>query len=247
MRTIGMSLAAVSCLTAACVSHRQVQYFEAVDPGTGNVNYYRMTLEGWSAIGATYQMQAGYFSAASVDVLRGQMPAMPEVDLPIGQDAAFEALVGAYYDGLTRAAQAIESTELPAAGASLDDVDDNALGRARLVWLGQLSPADVASMGMQGTTNPFQFRKLVFWTSSRQVDLREFGAEIDSAMASATALVRAEKAEAELREKRVDGLRRVAGELIRGNAALAPYAGLIDALFPGGAIMGNSAASQPSR
>ncbi|MBN2561638.1 MAG: hypothetical protein JXQ75_11980 [Phycisphaerae bacterium] len=216
-------------LVCACAAHEQIQYFEVIDPELGNVNYYRMTIRGYGGLGTDYHMQAGYFSAASVDVLRGQMPNMPEVDLPLEQDAAFEQLVSQYYAALLE-----QGEKLSALQGSQDvtsSLDDTVLAHARLVWFGQLSPGDVAAMGMNKTTNPFQFRKLVFWAASKNVDLRAFGNEIDSMIANATSLVRARKAEGRRRQARKNGLQQFVQDLVNNNPGLAPYAGLVDALF----------------
>jgi len=212
--------------TGGCALHEQVQYFEVVDPESKNVNYYRMTIEGHGGGGVGYQLQAGYFSAASVDVLRGQVPSMPEADLPRSQDAAYDALLDRYYQALVKASErraARTETEI-----EIGDADVLAL--ARQVWLGTLSPADVASMGMHGSTNPFAFRKLVFWASANNLDLRQFSTEIDSMIGGATALVRAHKAAHAGREGRQAGLRRLLGDVLRGNSALKPFAGAIEAL-----------------
>ncbi len=216
-------------LSHGCASHDQVQYFEVADPESGNVNYYRLSVHGQGGLGVDYHMQAGYFSAASVDVLRGQMPNMPEVDLPVEQQDAFERLTDVYYDALLRFA---ESLPAPASqdGASAE-FDDAVLARARLVWFGQLSPGDVAAMGMNDTTNPFQFRKLVFWAASKNVDLRSFGSEIDAMLSNATALVRAQKAESDRRESRRQGLQNLLKTLAQQNTALAPYAEALSALL----------------
>ena len=181
--------AALTLLVSGCAMHEQVQYFEVVDPESKNVNYYRMTIDGHGGGGVGYQLQAGYFSAASVDVLRGQIPAVAEADLPLAQDKAYDALLDRYYDTLVktserRAAQSETAVEIG---------DTDVLALARQVWLGTLSPADVASMGMHGSTNPFAFRKLVFWASANNLDLRQFGTEIDSMIGGATALVRSHK------------------------------------------------------
>lgn len=217
-------------LCAGCAVHDQIQYFEVFDPESGNVNYYRMTITGHGALGAEYQMQAGYFSAASVDVLRGQMPAMPEVDLPLEQDAAFDAVVDRYYQSLVGAADGLSAEGIDPQATP----DEAVLARARLVWFGQLSPADVAAMGMHASTNPFQFRKLVFWTTAQNVDLRQFGTEIDAIVASATQLIRAQKTAAKQRQARRDGLRRFLDDVMKSNPALEPYTGLIDMLFGAG-------------
>lgn len=213
-------------LTCGCALHEQVQYFEVVDPESKNVNYYRMTIEGHGGGGVGYQLQAGYFSAASVDVLRGQIPSIAEADLPLAQDKAYNALLDEYYQSL------VKSSERRAAQSetAVDIGDAGVLALARQVWLGTLSPADVASMGMHGSTNPFAFRKLVFWASANNLDLRQFGTEIDSMIAGATALVRAHKAEHAEREGRRAGVRRLLGDVVRLNAALKPLAEAIEGL-----------------
>lgn len=209
-------------LHVGCVSHRQQQYFEVVDPESGNVNFYRMTIRGGAGLGADYQLQAGYFSAASVDVLRGRIPEIPEVDLPVENDAAFDALTARYYDALVAM-----SDDLIAGGAGEEAV----LERARLVWFGQLSPADVAAMGMNQSTNPFEFRKLVFWTSANNLDLRAYGGEIDAMIDSATTLVRAAKAQNKSRTSRRKGVRAFILKVIESQPAMAPYVDSIKALL----------------
>lgn len=216
-------------LLHGCASHDQVQYFEVADPESGNVNYYRLSVHGQGGLGVDYHMQAGYFSAASVDVLRGQMPNMPEVDLPVEQQDAFERLTDAYYDALLRFAESLPAPT--SQDGSSAEFDDAVLARARLVWFGQLSPGDVAAMGMNYTTNPFQFRKLVFWAASKNVDLRSFGSEIDAMLSNATALVRAQKAESDRRESRRQGLQDLLKTLAQQNTALAPYAEALSALL----------------
>jgi len=212
--------------SGGCAMHEQVQYFEVVDPESKNVNYYRMTIAGHGGGGVGYQLQAGYFSAASVDVLRGQIPSIPEADLPVAQDKSYDALLDRYYQTL------VKSSERRAAQSetNVDVGDADVLALARQVWLGTLSPADVASMGMHGSTNPFAFRKLVFWASANNLDLRQFGTEIDSMIAGATALVRSQKAEHAEREGRRAGVRRLLGNVVRSNAALKPFADAIESL-----------------
>lgn len=227
IRRAGFSTAA--CLfVAGCVTHRQTQYFEVVDPDSGNINYYRMTLEGSGGIGVNYQLQAGYFSAASVDVLRGRIPQIPEVDLPIECDAAFEALTAGYYDSLVALSEATRNAPSTGSPAGIDEL---ALQNARLVWFGQLSPADVAAMGMNQSSNPFEFRKLVFWSSAQNIDLRAYGSEIDAMIDSATTLVRASR----IRERQEASQRRSIHEfitrLLETQPGLAPFTDAVNSLL----------------
>src|SRR5690606_6287712 len=156
---------------------------------------------------------------ASVDVLRGRIPEIPEVDLPVEHDGAFDALTAQYYDALVAMSEAVGAEG--GAGLSLDDA---VLRRARLVWFGQLSPADVAAMGMNRTPNPFEFRKRVFWASANNVDLRAYGSEIDAMIDSATTLIRARKAEQQANAANRQGVRAFITQLLKSQPALAPYA-----------------------
>ena len=88
-----------------CAAHKQVQYFAAKDPETGVTNYYRMSICGWGAFGTDYHLQAGYFSAASVDVLRGSMPEIPILDLPVEQLEVFDRLTQQFYAALIQEAK----------------------------------------------------------------------------------------------------------------------------------------------
>jgi len=90
-------------LLTGCVRHSQVQYFAATDPETGITHYYRMTITGTSVI-AKYNMQAGYFSAAAVDVIRGQMPKIPTLDLPVDRLEVFDRLSDHLYASLIQTA-----------------------------------------------------------------------------------------------------------------------------------------------
>mgnify|MGYP001183195973 CR=1 FL=1 len=213
-------------LVSGCVAHEQRQYFEVVDPESGNVNYYRMSIRGGGGLGVDYQLQAGYFSAASVDVLRGRMPDLPEVDLPVENDEVFETLTRKYYEALS--AMSDDAAVEPGC-----DVDETVLRRARLVWFGQLSTSDVAAMGMSRSTNPFEFRRLVFWASANNIDLRAYGSEIDAMLDSATTLIRASKTRKRQGDQRRRGTRKFIDELIRTQPALAPSGDAVKALLGG--------------
>ena len=69
-----------------CAIHDQVQYFSATDPESGETNYYKMTISGWGAGGTDYHMQAGYFSAAAVDVLQATLNVGEEAELALVGD-----------------------------------------------------------------------------------------------------------------------------------------------------------------
>lgn len=98
-----------------CAAHKQVQYFAATDPETGLTNYYKMTVKGTGGFGVDYHLQAGYFSAAAVDMLRGSMPDVPELDLPIEQLEVFDRLTQHFYAALIQEVKRVHNVADPEA------------------------------------------------------------------------------------------------------------------------------------
>ena len=64
------------------------------------------------------------------------------------------------------------------------------LGIARQAWFAYLSDGDIISMGETRKTDPYQFRKLVFYTSASNIDLSQYSDEIDSAISKVEGLAR---------------------------------------------------------
>lgn len=224
-------------LFAGCAIQKQTQYFAATDPDTGATNYYKLTISGSGGAGVDYHWQAGYFSAAAVDVLRGSMPDVPTLDLPVDQLEKYNAVADNVYgrlvseskkyvcqestagksetappnppttansDTAADGATANDSASSPPTdGASNDSddgnktcisncddlTDDDFITLSRLLWLLSLSKSDLASIGMTGNLDPYQFRKLVFWTTASNIDLQDFAGEIDSVLKSAESIV----------------------------------------------------------
>jgi hypothetical protein len=283
--SVAVGSVVAACLTG-CTTHTQTQYFAVKDPNTGAANYYRLSINGCGSL-TKYNLQAGYYSAAAVDILRGRMPDVPELDLPIERAKTFDSLLrhidkallqeakqiapitdpGVAADGLRarveneqdkqaslqqrmaaleerlaltvtnqtastnttppvspsansgltgelavlrRHLQSSEQSETTfsnalfhlvaqypysALGLDLPDTSTNGLAArlddpdgfrtryiklSRLAWLSSLSNEDVAAVGMNETLDPFQFRKLVFWTKSTTLDIDQAAGDIDA-------------------------------------------------------------------
>ncbi|NOS99851.1 MAG: hypothetical protein HOP29_04420 [Phycisphaerales bacterium] len=338
-----LAAAAGGMLGAGCARQMQEQYFAATDPETGTTNYYRLSISGWGGGGVDYHLQAGYFSAAAVDVLRGSMPDVPILDLPVEQVEKFDALTDRFQNRLLQEAEILspdpaaklaevqtligrlseerdaltvelDTLELEGAIAdssvrehdarlkaaekkradaktTLDGIDPssgdieaarealractsavvsarqdflaaqrrketiaslkistqtslnganhaienaatllNALMQAvlagaggpaeegegglsredvielsRLVWLGSLSSSDVASIGMTESVDPYQFRKLVFWSTANNIDLQSYAAEIDGVIDNVMSIAQTAKTQAAARKAQHKG------------------------------------------
>jgi len=181
-----------------------------------------MTVSGHGGFGVDYHLRR----ATSAPLRRRPpraMPNMPEVDLPVEQDAAFDRLVNQYYETLTTAGD-----RLPPAWPTrpwTENSTTKSCGRPGWSGSGNFSPADVAAMGMNQTANPFQFRKLVFWAASKNVDLRWFGNENRRDDLQCTALVRSQKSEGRRRDARREGLQKLLSEIVEEQHGLNPTPG----------------------
>jgi hypothetical protein len=99
-----------------------------------------------------------------------------------------------------------------AAKKSPQELEDQIKQLSRLVWFGSLSDSDVISVGMTETTDPYQFRKLVFWASASNIDLNQFSTEIDGVVDSVTQIAGAFRQQAKQR-----AAQRQAGQHALGN------------------------------
>jgi hypothetical protein len=113
--------------------------------------------------------------------------------------------------------------------------DGDIVDMARLIWLGSLSSSDLASMGMIGNTDPYSFRKLVFWTSASNIDLGDYASEIDGVIDNTVALAeiyrnqnKARKARNQARNK---GMKGMIDQLVDPTSAAGLH-GIIDMLVP---------------
>jgi hypothetical protein len=91
-----------------------------------------------------------------------------------------------------------KTTQLPSQRSPLDDAMVRKL--ARLIWLGSLSGADLASIGSSQETDPFVFRKLVFWSTAANIDLSQYAADIDGVLDNVISIAQAERTRAQQRK-----------------------------------------------
>jgi len=199
------ALAFTGVMAVGCASFKQVQHFEVVseDPLTGErtTNFYRMTITGGSSGAVEYKLRAANMSAASVDVLRGQTPFLPEADLPIEQDEQFQRAMSAYYKAMASRSEILGKQVEQAATES--DAETATRHLANAVWLSSLTPADVISVGQTDSLDPLRFRKPVFYATAKNIDLEKaIGPQIDAMISQVETLARREKQRAAERKQK---------------------------------------------
>lgn len=204
-------------LATGCASAKQVQHFEVVyeDPDTGEQtkNYYRMTIRGGTSnpfMPVVYKLKAAYLNVATVDVLEGKGPFVPEADLPRAADEKYKKTMGHYRDLIEERAAA--------AKAGGNHPDDAIIETARMAWFASLSDGDVVSMGQTQSANPYEFRKLVFYATSQNLDLQKtIGPQIDSMISKVQTLARKEQERAQRNKKQRKGMHLLADTVFQTN------------------------------
>lgn len=235
-------------LLAGCASAKQMQFFEVVheDPDTGETqtNYYRMTIRGgsytlWSP--ATYKLKAAYLNVATVDVLEGKGPFIPEADLPLTADQDFKDVMKTFRTAVKERAAAAANT---ASSVSLGDSNYDAalVEAARQAWFASLSNGDIVSIGQTRSANPYEFRKLVFYATAKNLDLQKtIGPQIDSMISKVQTLARREQQRAEARQTRQRSLQGFARQLLKDNPTAL---GLVNTFFAAAAEPSTSGSSE---
>ena len=112
---------------------------------------------------------------------------------------------------------------------------------ARIIWYGSLSSSDLASIGMTQNTNPFQFRKLVFWATAANIDLNRYAGEIDAVIDNVVQIAQSYKKRAEQRKAERSKRRNTLDKLIERVIPLDEgdtVKSIIDLIDPAGATGG---------
>ena len=193
-RTVPLCLLLYWILVAlGCGQVTQVQYFEAVgnpDPTTGvrPRAFYRMTIKGDPPWLGTYKMRAAYVSSTTLDTFDGRLPVIPDADLSNEQRADFVSVRATMMETVKERADALRAR---ANGLPAEEFEAMLQAIARQAWFASLSDADVISIGQSRTTDPFEFRKLVFYASASNLRLQDYDAQINSAVEKASALAAA--------------------------------------------------------
>jgi hypothetical protein len=233
---LGLGVLTVVLGASGCAGANQVQYFEVVreNPDTGalETNYYRMTVSGFGLGAVTYKLKAAYLNAVTVDVLEGKDVFVPEADLPRSADESFQKVIKNYYDAVQERSTAVaDRLKEQGSGLPAGEYENGLTQLARQVFFHSLSYGDVAAMGRTQDTNPFVFRKLVFYATAKNIDLeRSFGGQVDSIIGKVGALAQRERERAEQREGFVENVAAIVDKLPASDGTNA--AKLLLGLFP---------------
>lgn len=197
-------LVAVMLASSACVSSKQVQYFAARDSETGDIAFYRMTMEGGSGPLSDYTLKAGYFNSNSLDALTGTIQDPPEVSGDEKQLAAIESIRSDIYAKL----KTWSEYEDPSRGDG-PATDQELIQAARAFHIASLDRQSLASVGSSGSLDRYGYQKLVFWVESRTVDLSQLQAEFDNLLKNTESVVGSIKSRADERANKESKAMRV--------------------------------------
>ncbi len=211
--------------------------------------YYKLTVEGGSVVGpVVYKLKAAYLNSATIDVLEGKGVFVPEVDLPRAADETFKNLLAKYRDALEKRTEIARrratgestigstGTDPPRSDTEVeggvvepynvalpDKLPDErtVVDLGRQVWLGSLSTGDIVSMGQTQNADPYQFRKLVFYSTAKNIDLEKaIGPQIDSMISKVETLARREQEQSDARSGLLGGVGRMVLGAVGNNATV---------------------------
>lgn len=197
-----------------CAHFKQVQYFEAAykDPLTGKeeISYYRATIQGHGISTQKYTMRGAYMSTAAIDVLDNENPEVPIIDRSLQNEEAFGNIKASFLGALEAyASQTAKGAKDP---SPLNTQEEQLVAIARQAWFANLSDQDLISVGMLRDTDPYKFRKLVFYVSKKDIDMTapEYGGQVDSILGNITTIAESMRAKRDAQraeeKKREDGL-----------------------------------------
>lgn len=193
-------------LLSGCATYKQVQFFEVLSPpdpetGVATRNFYKMTASGSGLFVSKYKMNAAYLSTAAIDVLRGVDVSILSIELSPKNQTIFDEIKQMYLEAL----KAYAANQATLSSGSISAIEHEALMTqvARQLWLASLSDEDLQSFGQIQSSDPYAFRKLVFYTSAEEIDLEKLGGKIDGIVKNARTLSEQFKLrkEAEIREQ----------------------------------------------
>jgi len=207
---LGVGRHALQCLLCAvlllgamgCAMVEDSLYYKAVaigDDGSQTVNYYRVDIEAEGLNARTFKVRSGYVSVDTIDTLSGDIPTIPEADFSPKEYAAFSQVKKDFRDRLTQQSGSWGAEDI-------NDLDHFTTQAARVAWYASLSDKDFISIGQTEDVNPYSYRKLVFYTSAQDLNLTDYGTQVDNAIDKTAALAKhsREQREARKQEKQLE-------------------------------------------
>jgi hypothetical protein len=167
-------------LLAGCANSNSVQHFIAEDPGTGERAIYRLRIDNAGAF-SQYYFTAAYLPKVAIDLYQGKIPetlAELNAQSPDHESAAAK-IQGNLQEFLVHQSKA-QLDRLTKTEATDDRrlIDEGTMYFSRLMARAMLSAADLQSVGEEDTLDPYKFRKLVYFASTKPLKVADFSGEI---------------------------------------------------------------------
>jgi hypothetical protein len=164
-----------------CASSDTTQHFIAEDPGSGERAIYRLRIDNAGVL-SKYYFTAAYLPKVAIDLYEGKIPeTLAELNAQSpDQESAAAKIQKALRDFLVDQAQA-KRDRLKSLAPNADEqklVDEATMYFSRLMARAMLSSADLQSVGEEGTLDPYKFRKLVYFASTKPLKIADFSGEV---------------------------------------------------------------------
>lgn len=166
----------------SCAPIEKSQYYMAVEPDTGQRAIYKLTLRITGYGAERYKLTSGYVDANVVDALSGNLKEPSDLASPNAQASQrasdLQHIDQMYGERLRSLADTMPS--VPLTQPAKDPIRNATNWYARLYYARSLADSDLTSVGQTNTDQPFSYRKLVFFVSTKTIPIGNFSNELDA-------------------------------------------------------------------
>lgn len=175
-----------------CAVARQEQYYIAFEPDTKTAALYRVVVnvEGMGLV--EYKLSQGYVPASVVDSLTGNLSEPSDLYSPTSEAQERSKLVQDIEK--QRSDRLIDLAGGAATPENQSMIKDTVLYFGALQAAAALDTSSQVSIGQSGTSDVYSYRKLVFFASTKVINIDVYAGELDAIEKSSSDLAHAIKA-----------------------------------------------------
>ena len=188
-----------------CAGSRSRHYFIAAEPSTQQAAIYKVTAElsGWGAV--KYKLNVGYVPVNVIDALSGKVGEPPDLFAEQSKSQLASEANTAIDVAKTQYVKDVVGKGL--CSERVAEVEDAKRFFGALKDLAGMTDNELISVGQTCSSDPYGYRKLVFYVSTEVIQIRQFEEELnelDRVSSDLTkALVAAKQAEAQAAKARI--------------------------------------------
>lgn len=158
----------------------ELQTFIAEDPDTGERALYRLEIFGTGIGSVKYHVSGAYLPRTAIELYDGEIPqSLADIDAESpGGESTTGKILAEYHQFLEKQAKLEREAKDNLILTSLKDRRDVRRFFADAISDSMLSVSDLRSISEAGSDDPYRFRKLVYFISTKPLKVQDFQGEI---------------------------------------------------------------------